>query len=229
VEFVGPVQPVLQQLTGLPTETDSTTWGERRIAALRGKLAQQSLPPPTPGRMLPQSVLKVVRQHVPDDTLITTDVGSHKICTALNWPAFVPNRYMLSNGLSAMGFGITGAIAAAIVLEQPTVCITGDAGFGMVVGELSLLSELNLPVIIIVMNDSALALIRSAQRRAGNPMFGTELTNPEFGKIAEAYGLSFYQVAEADSCAKAVQTAITGGRPALIEALIDPVSYPTTP
>lgn len=229
-EFVGPMRPILERLSDLAFRMDNqSTWGAARVAALREKLAQQPLPTPQAGRLLPQTVLHSLREHLPDDTLITTDVGSHKICTALNWPALAPNRYMLSNGLSAMSFGLTGAIAGAITLQQPTVCITGDAGFGMIIGELSLLTEHHLPVIVVVMNDSALDLIRAAQHRAGHPTFGTEFTNPNFSKIADAYDLAFYQVTDDASCAHAIENALRAGGPVLIEALIDPVSYPTTP
>ena len=100
---------------------------------------------------MPRQLLRVLRDLAPDDVIITTDVGSHKIFTALNWPARQPNRYFVSNGLSAMGFGLTSAIAAALITGQSTVCITGDAGLAMVIGELGLLQELSLPVIVMVM------------------------------------------------------------------------------
>ena len=227
-EFVGPMEPALNALAECAFETDPA-WGATRVAALHAKLAAQLLPTAAAGRMLPQAVLRALRANVSDETLITTDVGSHKICTALEWPAYVPNRYMLSNGLSAMSFGVTGAMAGALALDEPTVCVTGDAGFSMVMGELSLLTELDLPLIIVVMNDSALDLIRAAQHRAGKPAFGTEFTNPDFSKIADAFGLDFYRVADEAACAAAVQAAVAKRGPVLIEALIDPISYPTTP
>jgi acetolactate synthase-1/2/3 large subunit len=174
-------------------------------------------------------VLAALRQELPRDTLITTDVGSHKILTGLTWPAYAPNRYQVSNGLSAMGFGLPAAIAGSLVLNRPTVCLTGDGGLAMAMGELGLLTELRLPVITVVMNDSALDLIRSGQRRAGKPVFGTEFINPDFTQIAAAYDLAFYRVTTETECAEAVRAALAAGQPALIEAMIDPVSYPTTP
>ena len=227
-ELVGPMQPVLQQLSDLAPVVDPD-WGEARVTAFRQKVAAQILPAPTAGRMLPQSVLKVIRQQAPPDTLVTTDVGSHKILTALTWPAYASNRYMVSNGLSAMSFGFPAAIAASLILDQPTVCITGDGGLAMVMGELGLLAELNLPVIVVVMNDSALDLIRSGQIRGGKPAFGTEFVNPDFAHIAKAYNLDFYRISTETEGAEAVKAALVSARPALIEALIDPVSYPTAP
>jgi len=228
-ELVGPIEPTLQQLADLPFVT-LPEWGEARVAAYRQALAEQSLPWPMAGRLLPQNVLQVVHQNIPRETLLTTDVGSHKILSGLSWPAYAPNRFILSNGLSCMGFSLPAAIAASLALpNQPTVCITGDAGLAMVIGEFGLLARLQLPVIVVVMNDGALDLIRSAQTRAGKPVYGTEFTSPDFVAIATAYQIDAYKVTNEAECVEAVKAAVASNRPALIEAMIDPVSYPTTP
>lgn len=228
-EFTGPMQPTLEQLADLPSHP-APEWGATRVAALHQQLAQQILPTPAPRRLLPQTVLQMVRQHSARDILVTTDVGSHKILAGLTWPAYTANRYLVSNGLSCMGFALPSAMAASLALPgQPVLCLTGDAGFAMVLGELGLLAELKLPVVIVLFNDNALDLIRSAQQRAGKPTYGTEFVNPNFGQIAAAYGLAAYQVHDEVSCTEAIKTALDSGRPTLIEALIDPNSYPTTP
>jgi acetolactate synthase-1/2/3 large subunit len=227
-ELVGAIGPHLRHLAATANRPDPD-WGEKRVARLRAKIAAQSRPTPAAGRLLPQQILAIVRRIAPPDTLITTDVGSHKILTALTWPAFVPNRFMISNGLSVMGFGLPAAIAAALQLQQPVVCLTGDAGFGMVLGELSLVTEYDLPVIIIVMNDSALDLIRAKQLRRAEAIYGTEFVNPNFADIAAAFGLRYHQATTETTCTEAVQAAFATGRPTLIEALIDPIGYPTTP
>ena len=221
---VGPMAPVLERLTTAAPEVDSG-WGAARVAAFHEELAQRPLPVPAPGRMLPQDVLRALRRQLPRDTLVGTDVGSHKIEAALTWPAYLPNRYLVSNGLSAMGFGLPAAMAAALTLQRPTVCLTGDAGLGMVMGELSLLTELALPVVVVLMNDGALDLIRTAQLRADRPVHGTEFVNPDFSLIAEAFGLDYASVASEAECEAAVAAAVGAARPALIDAWIDPVGY----
>lgn len=128
-----------------------------------------------------------------------------------------------------MGSGLPAAIAAARVTKERTVCISGDGGMAMVMGELGLLSELDLPVIVVVMNDNALDLIRSAQIRSGKPVFGTEFSNPDYAKIALAFDLGFFRVSNQEACAEAMRWAAATYRPTLIEALIDPAGYPTTP
>lgn len=227
LEFVGAIGDLLKELARISARTEDD-WGTGRVRKLRQALASLSAPPAQRGAILPQQTLRVLREHAPDNAIITTDVGSHKIFTALNWEARCPNRYFVSNGLSAMGFGLTSAIAAAMVTGQPTVCITGDAGLAMVIGELGLLKELNLPVIVIVMNDSALDLIRSAQLRRHRPAYGTEFVNPDFSLIARAYGLAYSKVANETDCALALKHGLSGNMPMLIDVSIDPSGYPTT-
>ncbi|MCW1967886.1 MAG: thiamine pyrophosphate-binding protein, partial [Anaerolineae bacterium] len=102
-EFVGPVAPVLQQMATVSAASQAN-WGAQRVAAFRQKLAARALPSPQPGRLLPQTVLQIVRNATPRDIFVSTDVGSHKILSALTWPAYTPNRYMLSNGLSSVSY-----------------------------------------------------------------------------------------------------------------------------
>jgi acetolactate synthase-1/2/3 large subunit len=229
VELVDALKPLLSALSQLHFDVDPA-WGVRRIATFRAKQAQKQLPDPMPTRINPQTVLQALADTLPEDTLVTTDVGSHKILTSLMWQSQTPNRFMLSNGLSCMGFGLPAAIAGSLALDlQPTVAITGDGGMAMVLGELELITRLNTPVIMVVMNDNALDLIRSAQKRAGEAVLGTEFGNPDFMKIAEAYGIAGKRVATQQECVVAVEQALRNRAPILIEALIDPASYPTTP
>ena len=229
VELVGPMQPVLQRLAETPFHTLSD-WGEVRVASHREALSRWLLPSPTEGLMLPQSVLRAVRENVPRDTLLAVDVGSHKILASLDWTAYAPNRFLVSNGLSCMGCGLPYAIAASLALPgQPVVCITGDGGLAMVMGELGVLARLQTPVILVVMNDGALDLIRSQQVRAGKPVFSTEFANPDPRTVAAAYQIEAHTVSSEAECAEAVRSAVASGGPTLIEAMIDPVSYPTSP
>lgn len=223
-EFVGSIAPFLDTLSQNVPQPN-TEWGVKRVRRFRETLAQESISAPDEMRVLPQTVLDTLYKLLPRNTPITTDVGSHKIFTALNWKASTPNRYFVSNGLSAMGFGLPAAIAAAQVTGQVTVCITGDGGLAMTMGELSLLDETKLPVIIVLMNDAALNLIREGQIRNDYPVFGTEFVNPDYEAIAKGFSLSFYRVHDETTLLKSVRTAILARRPALIEILVDAGGY----
>jgi len=226
-EYVGEIGLLLSLLADTVDTQPDPEWGPGAVADYRSKLAVQAYPQPAAGRIAPQDTLRVIRDCTPDDIAITTDVGSHKIFTALNWQAQTPNRYFVSNGLSAMGFGLPAAMAAARETGQPALCITGDAGFGMVIGELSLVVEYDLPVIVVVMNDSALDLIRSAQQRQNLPVYGTTFTNPDYARLAAAYGITYHRVDSVASCEVAIQAALFERKPCLIDVQIDPSGYPT--
>ena len=99
----------------------------------------------------------------------------------------------------------------------------------MAMGELGLLRELETPVVVIVMRDGALDLIRSAQIRQGAPVMGTEFLNPDYVKIAAAYELAGCRVTTVTALKTAVSEALTTAKAMVIEAVIDPSGYPTTP
>jgi acetolactate synthase I/II/III large subunit len=226
---VGRMRPTLEELATV-AYAPAADWGAARVAHYRAALARQTLPTPAPDRMLPQAVLAAIRRATPRDAILTVDVGSHKILASLTWPTYTPNSFLVSNGLSSMGSGLPAAIAAGIVSPGRTIiCATGDAGLAMTLGELGTLARSGQPVIMVVFNDAALDLIRAQQLRAGKQVYGVEFANPDFMRIAEAYGIDGYRVNSEEQCAAAVAAAIAAQRPALIEAMIDPVSYPTTP
>ena len=227
LEYVGKIGKILEGLSSVEIDA-AAKWGKRRMEIFRDAQARQTVLEARAKRILPQTLIETLREHTPDDVIITTDVGSHKIFTALQWQARQANRYFVSNGLSAMGFGLSSAIAAAQVKRQPTICITGDAGLAMVLGELGLLKELGLPVIVIVMNDSALDLIRSAQLRRERSIYGTEFVNPDFAFIAKAFGIDYRKVENQRDCLAAIKYGLESAAPLLIDVMIDPIGYPTT-
>jgi acetolactate synthase-1/2/3 large subunit len=226
-EYVGSLAPLLASLAAVSGQRADASWGEARVAAFRSRQTRQPVPQAAPGRITPQDVLRTLRENTADEVVITTDVGSHKIFTALNWQAQAPNRYFVSNGLSAMGFGVPAAIAAAASTRRPAICITGDAGMAMVIGELSLAVEMNLPLIVMMMNDNALDLIRSAQQRRDKTVYGTTFANPDYRLISAGYGVEYHRVADVEGCSAAVQSALGSKKPVLIDVQIDPTAYPT--
>ena len=223
-DLVGDLIPMLGALLELPVAVDDT-WGERRLQAWQEARRSRSQTLSVPNRLSPADALDAIRACTPPEAIVTTDVGSHKIFTCLHWKAMRPNTFFVSNGLSVMGFGLTAAIAAARATGRPTICITGDAGLAMVMGELALIVEMNLPVIVVVMNDSALDLIRFAQRRKSLQVFGTEFANPDYERIAAAFGMSFVRIQNKSECESAVQAAVRSGKPAFLDVMVDPAGY----
>lgn len=227
IELIAPIGDVLERLNELLQHAvQSLDWGVNRVQVFREKVEGFSSPVPLSSqRISPMEVIETVREHTPLDVIITTDVGSHKIFTALNWKALQPNRYFVSNGLSTMGFGLASAISAARETGATTVCIVGDGGLSMGMGELGLAVELALPLIVVVMNDNALDLIRNAQIQRNKPTFGTEFSNPNYEALASAFGYGYFRVENKAACVHAIQQAVAQRQPVLIDALIDPNGY----
>ncbi|MGB5048146.1 MAG: thiamine pyrophosphate-dependent enzyme, partial [Caldilineaceae bacterium] len=228
-EYVGPIGPILQQLSDNSFATDPA-WGAVRVQRLREKLAARTLPEPEAGKILPQHYLAAMRRHLPADGLLAVDVGSHKIFSSLEWPALHPNRFYLSNGLSCMGFALPAAIGAALARPgEPVMCLIGDAGLAMCLGELNVLARLKLPVTVVVPVDNAIDLIRAHQQRQGAPVHGTEFPAPDYCAIAAAHGIPSARATSEAECDAALALAVASRGPFLVEAHIDPIGYPTTP
>lgn len=226
--LVGDLHASLAQFIDADYTPDSA-WGAERIAKNR---REQNIvrPTPTAGRLLPQQVLETLRAVLPAATSLAVDVGSHKILSSLEWPTLTPNSFFLSNGLSSMGFALPAAIGAHMAApDRPTVCLTGDAGMAMVIGELGLVAQHQIPILIVILNDNAIDLIRSQQVRAGKPVYGTEFQSPNFAQIAAAYGLPGARVTTSEQLAKEVTAFAASPAPRVVEVMLDPISYPTTP
>jgi acetolactate synthase-1/2/3 large subunit len=206
-------------------------WGGRRLEIYRRQRLTESHPKPEPGLLRPQDVMGTLRHALPRETLFSTDVGSHKILFSLDWPAYIPNRFLVSNGLSSMGFALPAAAAAALHDRGvPVAAMMGDAGLLMQLGDLSLLHQHRLPVLVVVFKDNALDLIRSHQNRAGKPTFGTVFQAPDFVEIAGGFGIRAEQISDLPSLTAAVDRwLMVPQEPYLLEVLIDPAGYPTTP
>ncbi len=228
VELVGDMATYLNALT--QDDYDPTPeWGAARVARFRAGLIKP-LPAPAPGRVLPQQVLATLRNGLPPTAILVVDVGSHKIHSSLDWPTLAPNRFLLSNGLSSMGYALPAALGASLAEPQtPVVCLTGDAGMAMVVGELGVLAAQGGPILVVVLNDGAIDLIRAQQVRAGKPVYGTEFVPPDFTRFAEAYGIPAVRVTAENELRDAVTRFMNTPAPLLVEVMLDPISYPTTP
>ena len=229
VELVGDVSAHLEALA--ERAEPAPGWSDTHFHAFR---RDRTVPAPkatAAGRVSPQAVMRSLRRHADLDAVMTVDVGSHKIHFSLDWPTHDVSGFLLSNGLSCMGFGLAGAIGAATLEPgRQVICVIGDGGLAMCAGELGLLKELDANVKVVVMQDQALDLIRVAQLRVGSPVHGTEYgVSVDHAKLAAAYGIPGQRVTDDTSLDDAVRTVFARTGPYLVEVMLDPVSYPTFP
>jgi acetolactate synthase I/II/III large subunit len=223
-ELVGHVAAILgwiaAQWSGEPR------WAQTEVAAHRDRLRAAWQAGRAPGRLNPADVVTVAREAAPADTIVTTDVGSHKIMAGQAWPASEPRSVLMTNGLSAMGFGVPAAIAAKLTRpDQPVLALVGDGGFAMAATEMRIASALRLPVTVVVFADGSLNRIELKQQLLGYPPTATRIDGMDLVALAEAMDCDGVRVASPAALEKALAGFGDRSRPLIVEARIDPAQY----
>ncbi len=174
----------------------------------------------------PAAALKVLQDELPENTIITADVGSHLHLIGQFWQTHGKSRIIMTNGWSGMGFGIPSALAAQINEREATVvCITGDGGFLMMSGELVTARRYNLPIIVVVFSDGELNLIKVKQSWKNLPPYGTLLYQGDLFESDIFLGIKVLRAWSLESMRKALIEALAVNEPVIINAVIDPEDY----
>jgi acetolactate synthase-1/2/3 large subunit len=178
------------------------------------------------GHFGPAAAIKIMREELPEDSIVTADVGSHLHLLGQFWETREKGRFIITNGWSGMGFGIPAAIASGINFPGSTVvCITGDGGFLMTAGEMMTARRYNLPVIVIVFSDGELNLIRLKQSWKDISSYGTILYHDDLFGSDVFLGIRVLSASTSDGFRKAINTALSMNEPVIINAKIDPEDY----
>ena len=139
--------------------------------------------------MLPQRLVHIVREELPDDGIVTLDNGVYKIWFARNYKCYQPNTLLLDNALATMGAGMASAMCAKLINpNKKVISVCGDGGFMMNSQELETATRLGLNMVVIILNDSSYGMIKWKQEGMGFDNFGLDYKNPDFVKYAESYG-----------------------------------------
>ena len=143
-------------------------------------------------KLLPQEVLKAINDILDGDTIVVTDVGQHQMWAAQYMTYKNANSIVTSGGAGTMGFGVPAAIGAQVgARDKKVVLIVGDGGFQMTLEEIMMIRQYNLPVKIVIINNSFLGMVRQWQELFKDRRYSfVDLEcNPDFVKIADAYGI----------------------------------------
>ncbi|MFQ6673231.1 MAG: acetolactate synthase large subunit [Fidelibacterota bacterium] len=166
--------------------------------------------------------LNVIRQILDDDGLLISDVGSHKMWIARNFPTYCPNGVIISNGLASMGISLPGAIAASLISpRRQVVAAMGDGGFLMNSQELETARRLGVAFTVIIFNDNDYGLISWKQRMSRGKSVCTQLGNPDFLTYAESFGIRGYRPTTPAELREQLTEAITSGELSLVEVRVD--------
>ncbi|MEM3356862.1 MAG: biosynthetic-type acetolactate synthase large subunit [Candidatus Bathyarchaeia archaeon] len=173
----------------------------------------------------PQTLLKELRRILPEDAIVTTEVGQNQMWAALNFKALKPRTYITSGGLGTMGFGFPASIGAKVACpDRIVVDIAGDGSFIMTEQELACSVKENIPVTVIILNNSMLGMVAQWQRLFYNRRYSAVKLGdvPDFVKLAEAYGAQGVRIGSLDEFSKVVRNAIKSDVTTVIDVPISP-------
>lgn len=221
VGIIGNAKKVLAALTGKIRRADRSEW-EKSFGTCRMIEERKVISPETaPGEgciRMGEVVAEVSRQSG-SGAVIVTDVGQNQLI-ATRYSTFRETRSMItSGGLGTMGYGLPAAIGAKIAVPHRTVCLfVGDGGIQMTLQELGTIMQEETGVKIIILNNNWLGNVRQWQEMFfGKRYSQTRMVNPDYVKIAEAYGIEALRVKERDELAPAVRRMLSDDRPFILD------------
>jgi pyruvate oxidase len=171
----------------------------------------------------PQYIIKVLNDKIADDAVISLDVGENCWWFGRNFIMKRSQKMVMSGTLATMGFGLPGALAAALAYpERQVVCLTGDGGLAMVLGDFLTALKYGLKVKVFVMNNKQLGMIMQEQKVEGYEGWQTELYDYNFADYAEHSGGMGIKVTEPNGLEVAVDRALSAAKPVIVDIDTDP-------
>jgi pyruvate dehydrogenase (quinone) len=223
--LIGHVRETLQALTPLLDDRADRAYLDRCLEHYaRTRQDLDDLATGEPGRtpIHPQYVAKLVNELASDSAVVTCDVGTPTV-----WAA----RYLRMNGKRRLlGSFVHGSMANALPQaigvqaafpERQVISLSGDGGLAMLLGDLLTLKQLNLPVKVVVFNNSSLGFVELEMKAAGWLPYGTDLVNPNFAKLADSAGLLGIRVEDPGDLQPALAKAFAHSGPALVDVVVN--------
>jgi acetolactate synthase-1/2/3 large subunit len=201
------LQALNERLTKQLKKKAGTAWTKR----VKETKAQLNPPAKNTKELKPKALLQELRKLLPEKAIVTTEVGQNQMWAALYFNALKPRTFISSGGLGTMGFGFPASIGAKVACpDRPVVDIAGDGSFRMTEQELGTSVTEDIPVIVIVLNNSVLGMVAQWQRMFFKGRYSAVKLGsiPDFVKLAEAYGAQGLRAKSIPEFTKAVKTAL---------------------
>ena len=222
-DVVGNIGRSLDVLLSLPVQRNE--WDLSALAVSRAAMFARLAPDKeTFGS---RAALEILREVLPQDAIMTCDVGAHTHLIGQLWRTPAPGLQIMTNGWSTMGFGIPSAIAAKLMRPGTPVCsVVGDGGFLMTAGELATAVRLNLKIVILLLSDDDLALIRIKQQKKRYPIYGTPVRASGTLRLgADIFGVPVRSASNAAELRRELTAAFSTEGPVVVEAVVDSRDY----
>lgn len=223
VELVGHIPSLLDYLAEAYAGAPKSESCEKHRHALRKSFYEGYVE----GKLNPTDIVDAINEIFPRGSIVTTDVGSHKLLVGQGWVATAPNSFLTTNGGSSMGFSLPAAIAAKLIYrDRPVVCTVGDGGFAMGYADLRLASSLGLGIVVVVFCDNSLNRIELKQTLKKYANVLTRFDPTDLVKLAESMECHGARIERPREMASVLGEASKGlDRPLVVEAVIDPAQY----
>jgi thiamine pyrophosphate-dependent acetolactate synthase large subunit-like protein len=171
----------------------------------------------------PQYIMKVLSEKVAADAVFSLDVGENCWWFGRNFQMKKTQRLVMSGNLATMGFGLPGALAAALAYpNRQIICVTGDGGLTMVLGDFLTALKYKLNVKVFVINNKHLGMIMQEQKVEKYESWQTELHDFDFAAFAEVAGGEGFKVTEPSELPSAVDKALKTDKPTIVDIDTDP-------
>ncbi len=220
VPVVGDLRDVLPRLTAELGRLDIDPWRETLADWKDTYPEKYKLDKP----LVSQEILAMLREATGGDCIVATEVGQHQMFAARMLPSTKARSFITSGGLGTMGFGLPAAIGAAIARPGETVVlVAGDGSIQMNIQELATLYKQNVPVIIAILNNGMLGMVRQWQELFHAQRYSEVYladSNPDFAKLAEAYGIEGHNVFDRETAREAVAAAVAAKKPVLLNFFV---------
>lgn len=218
--LVGNIKVIIERLLPKLKENRNEQW----MAKLQELKEADKCTCGNKGELNPQIIVTQIKEAVKEKGIIVTDVGQHQMWTAQYYGYDTPRTFISSGGLGTMGFGMGAAIGAQVGMpNKRVVLVTGDGSFGMNCNEMVTAVSQNLPVIIVIMNNSVLGMVRQWQKLFYEERYSSTTLNrkTDFVKLAEAYGAKAFRAYTAEELQDCLGKAVDYNSPVLIDCVVD--------
>tara|TARA_B100001964_G_scaffold37308_1_gene40407 strand:+ start:560 stop:2239 length:1680 start_codon:yes stop_codon:yes gene_type:complete len=222
IPVVGDAKNILTELTKHVSHVERKEWFEK-IADWKKRYS--SLYDKASDVVKPQYVVEQICEVTKGEAIVTTEVGQNQMWAAQYYTYTNPRSFLSSGGLGTMGFGFPAAIGAQLGCpDKIVVAIAGDGSFQMNIQELSTAVKYNLPVKVAILNNGFLGMVRQWQELFYDKRYAHTLldSNPDFVKVAQAYGADGFLVTEKKDVRPIIEKAISINGPVVIDFKVDP-------
>ncbi len=220
VPVVGDLRDVLPRLGEALDTLDLGDWWSQ-LNEWKGRYPERYK---TDKPLVSQEVIELLREHTDGNCVVTTEVGQHQMFAARLFPTSEPRTWITSGGLGTMGFGLPAAIGAAFARPgERIVCVAGDGSIQMNIQELATIAKHRLPILIAIANNGVLGMVRQWQELFHAQRYSEIYladSNPDFAKLAEAYGIEGHNVFDRETARRLVPEVLSRGGPALINFVV---------